>query len=378
MAKTGSNIYKRKDGRYEGRILAGKTLSQKPKFIYVYGKTLREVKKKMMDIQKEGTQPAESPLISMQDAAKEWLHMRQSAWKPTTYDTCRRIVFRFIIPLLGKYEVTEIGAEKMTEFTAEMDKISSTPLSGSYKKYICAMVCRILSFTQQQYDMDVRLPQLPDFQIDEKLTVPPDETEMERLERFLLEHLEEDTYLGILLVCYTGIRIGELCALKWGDINLENGTISIHRNLQRVKIYDSEQSEVSEMHPHTKVEEQMPKTVHSIRTIPLADNLLSVLYAHKKAPDCYLISGKKAAWAEVRTVQYRFSSLLKKCDIPPFRFHDLRHFFASRCINQGCDTKMLSELLGHSNVQTTLNIYVHPTMQQKKNFMNHICNLQSK
>lgn len=370
MPKIGTNIYKRKDGRYEGRILIGKTVYQKPRYVYVYGKTVREVKNKIEKFHKEEPIGSRKEPHDVRTAAQEWLQEMHCRWKPTTYDVYRRTIRQYIDPVLGNYTVSEIDRRVLEAFSAEMDNLSQKgELSAKYKKYACAIVCQIIEYTSNSYHLGLEVPQMPDFRIQKDEMKIPGQKDFCILEAYLMNHLEDDTCLGILVAQYTGIRIGELCALQWKDIDLDDGTVTIQRNLQRIKNY----GETAE--GKTKLCVQKPKTTKSMRVIPIADSLLDILKAYQKEPDQYLISGRKKEWAEIRTVQYRFASILKKCGLEQFHFHLLRHAFASRCIGVGCDMKSLSEMLGHSNIQITMNIYVHSSMQQKKEMVNHICQL---
>lgn len=372
MPKAGTNIYKRKDGRYEGRVLTERTGNQKPQYVSVYGKTLREVKSKMKKI-KESKDIMLKDQPDIRHAAQEWLHRMEENWKPTTYDVYQRNVRQYIDPLLGSYTVSEVTQEVVEKFSLEMvGQSQKGTLSVKYRKYVCSILCQIIDYAVKTYHLNINTPQIPEFKVISMEQEIPEEKTFLKLEAYLMEHLEDDTCLGILLARYTGIRIGELCALQWKDIDLENGIITIHRNLQRIHNYEENGM------GKTRLCVQKPKTTKSVRKIPIADELLLILKTYKKGPEKYLISGKRADWAEIRTVQYRFASILKKCGIEPFHFHLLRHAFASHCINAGCDMKSLSELLGHSNVQITMNIYVHSSMKQKKELVNHICQLQSK
>ena len=371
MARTGNNIYKRKDGRYEGRILIGKNGCRKPKYIYVYARTLREVKQKMERVRKEGgagKKGRKGQDILMQSAAEEWLRVMKKKWKPTTCGMYQSVVSHYIIPILGGYAVREIGKELLEEFAESLDSHSRREcLSNRYKRYICSIVCQILEYAVAAYRLEPRESVLPEFRIKKTAAQLPPEQDLIKLRQYLLSHLEEDTCLGILVAMNTGIRIGELCALKWGDFDLEKGNLIIQRNLQRIRTDGGQET------GRTRICVQMPKTTSSIRSIPLADGLTDILRACRKSPDKYLISGRKTEWSEVRTLQYRFLSILKKCQIRPFHFHLLRHAFASRCVELGCDVKGLSEILGHSSVQITMNIYVHSSAKQKKDMMNLVC-----
>ena len=138
MARTGSNIYKRKDGRYEGRILIGKNSRRKPKYIYIYAKTLREVKRKMSEVQAPGPgMESQVSDISVQTAAEEWLNSMKKSWKPTTFRMYQCIISRYIIPLLGSFPVMEIKRETLEDFVGMLDRYSrGKSLSDRYKKYI--------------------------------------------------------------------------------------------------------------------------------------------------------------------------------------------------------------------------------------------------
>ena len=387
MARTGSNIYKRKDGRYEGRILVGKNCRRKPKFIYVYARTLKEVRQKMAAARPAA--PAErktKAAVFMRDAAEGWLKEKKENWKPTTFRMYQIVVRNYIVPLLGDCRTADIDREAMETFAETLDFCSKRKkLSGRYKKYICSLAGQILVYAGSAR------PPLPEFRADRKTVQPPPEQDLENLKQYLLAHLSEDTCVGILVAMHTGIRIGELCALQWKDFDLEKGNLRICRNLQRVRREDggnggtdgggqgqNGHEDAGQKYVRTQVCMQMPKTGSSIRVIPLADSLTDILRAVRKSPDSYLVSGRKRAWSEVRTLQYRFCAILKKCGIEPFHFHLLRHAFASRCVELGCDVKSLSEILGHSSVQITMNIYVHSTTKQKKDIMNLVCELQEK
>lgn len=371
MPKVGTNIYRRKDGRYEGRVLTEKTPCRKSKYIYVYGKTLREVRDKMEAVRNGELSRKIKGQPSMQTASQEWLAEMKAKWKPTTYDLYARIVRQYIDPILGSYAVSEIDRNILKTFSEEMvNRSRDKKLSDKYRRYACSIVCQIIEYISDARELAVKMPGMPDFCVSKDEIELPDAKSLDKLEAYLMEHLEDDTCLGILFAMYTGIRIGELCALQWNDIDLENGVVSIHRNLQRIQNHAETEA------GKTKIYIQKPKSTKSVRMLPIADGLLEILKQYRKEPEKYLISGRKAEWAEIRTVQYRFTSILKKCGIGQFHFHLLRHAFASRCISAGCDVKSLSELLGHSSVQITMNVYVHSSMRLKKEMVNNVCRLK--
>ena len=170
--------------------------------------------------------------------------------------------------------------------------------------------------------------------------------------------------LGIYISLSTGLRIGEICALKWSDINVTEGTIIVQRTIERIYVVEGEKK-------HTQLVINTPKTVNSCREIPMSKELLAMVKPMKKVVngDFYLLTNDDKP-TEPRTYRNYYNRLMEKLDIPKLKYHGLRHSFATRCIEAGCDYKTVSVLLGHSNISTTLNLYVHPNMEQKKRCIN--------
>ena len=168
------------------------------------------------------------------------------------------------------------------------------------------------------------------------------------------------TGLGIYISLSTGLRIGEICALKWSDINVADGTITVSRTIERIYIIEGEKK-------HTELIINTPKTKNSCRKIPMSKELLAMIKPLKKVvnEDFYVLTNDERP-TEPRTYRNYYNGLMVKLDIPKLKYHGLRHSFATRCIEAGCDYKPVSVLVGHSNISTTLNLYVHPNMEQKK------------
>lgn len=168
------------------------------------------------------------------------------------------------------------------------------------------------------------------------------------------------TGLGVYISLNTGMRIGEICALKWGDINAEEGIISVHRTIERIYIIEGEKK-------HTELVIDTPKTKNSRREIPMSKDLLAIIRPLKKVvnDEFYVLTNDERP-TEPRTYRNYYNALMEKLGVPKLKYHGLRHSFATRCIEAGCDYKTVSVLLGHSNISTTLNLYVHPNMEQKK------------
>ena len=166
--------------------------------------------------------------------------------------------------------------------------------------------------------------------------------------------------LGILVCLSTGLRIGEVCALKWSDINMDTGLLHVNRTIERIYIVDSDK-------PHTEIVINTPKTKNSLREIPLSKELVRIFKPLMKVvnKDYYILTNNTKP-TEPRTYRNYFNKLLKQLDIPRLKFHGLRHSFATRCIESHCDYKTVSVLLGHADISTTLNLYVHPNEEQKR------------
>lgn len=172
--------------------------------------------------------------------------------------------------------------------------------------------------------------------------------------------------LGIYICLSTGIRIGEVCALTWSDLDTDTGVVKICKTIQR--IYTIEKTTKK-----TELIIDSPKSKNSIREIPMSRELLQLLKPLKKImnPTFFVLTNNEKP-TEPRTYRSYYKKLMTELDIPALKFHGLRHSFATRCIESKCDYKTVSVLLGHSNISTTLNLYVHPNMEQKKKTINQM------
>lgn len=362
MPKRGENIYKRKDGRWEGRIKQNAVCPSGKKYRSVYGKTYGEVKKKLEEARKEVSYLKGSCNMSMEEAVNIWYADKMDNWKESTYAAYRRINEKYVLPCLGNKPLCKIDNVMMSNFAAGIQaKNSEYKISRAHLFYICNVVLRIMSHIKKKTNITLEIPYNPIYLEKRPGIALPEEENLSRLEDYLLKNISADTCLGILVALHMGLRLGELCALKWENIDLEARILHIRNNVQRVMDYEENR---------TKLLLSSPKTACSVRDIPIPPALFSVLRSCRKNPELPLIKGVRGEWMDPRTLQYRFRRILKLCDIEYFNFHTLRHAFATRCIEKGFDSKSLSEILGHSNIQITLNLYVHSTMQQKRRLMN--------
>ena len=362
MAKRGSNIYKRKDGRFEGRVPVGYNDNGKIKYKSVYARTLAEVKEKMSEMYSVRQNRAVSAIkLTVADAAEQWLSSAKLRVKESSYANYENIVSKHIIPTLGGEHMANLTTQKLNDFIhykLKRGRLNGTGgLSAKSVRDIMTVYRSIESFAAREYDIRETHFTMP--KIEKKQTDVLNAFERKKLESYLL-HNQNNTNISVLLCLFTGIRVGELCGLKWDDIDFENGTLSVSRTVQRIN-----------KHGKSKVVIGSPKSKTSVRTVPIPDFLLAILKSKRKDDDFYIITGTRKP-TEPRTMQNRFKSILKICGIRNVNFHLLRHTYATVCIENGFDPKTLSELLGHSDASITLNRYVHSSMQMKKNYVSRL------
>lgn len=362
MPRRGMNIYKRKDGRWEGRIKKEDAEKGRRSYRSVYGKTYAEVKDQMDTVKMENPSEGEKKKGTLNEAVCIWLKERSPYWKKTTYAVYFHMTHKYILPRLGDASLVSLDEGQIEEFIVKIRQ--EKKLSNRYQRMVCGLIVRVMKYMKRRHRLKAEIPENPLSPEKSGSKNLPREKNLAMLEQYLTEHarMGEETCLGILTVFYTGLRIGEVCALTWNDIDLEESVIHIRRNLQRVKSSDGQEK-------NTMILLQTPKTETSCRVIPIPPVLLPLLQKQRQDSDCYFIKGKKKPWAEPRTLQYRFTRILKACGLEHFNFHMLRHAFATHCIAEGFDLKSLSEILGHSSAQVTLNFYIHSDMQRKRQLM---------
>ena len=302
------------------------------------------------------------------DIAELWKIYIKISLKDSTYLKYCNLIEKHILPELGELYIEQINSVFLADFmnmkltSGRIDKQGG--LSPSYVKSIMIIILEIINFSiEEGYSLPVKIKlHLPKNE-KSKLCVLDWETQ-QQLEQYLLSNLNA-TGLGILLSLNTGLRIGEICALKWSDIDFDNAVLHVNTTVARVKSDDG-------IRNFSKLIIDKPKTKSSIREIPIVSRIfepLAVIYQLHSSE--YVISTDKS-FVSPRTFAYRFHSVLKKCEIPQVNFHVLRHTFATRCIEGGVDVKSLSEILGHANVSVTLNTYVHSSIERKRKLMEKI------
>lgn len=289
----------------------------------------------------------------------EWL---ENAVKPTvkyrTYEKYGRIVNKQLLPKLGEYEIQDLTAQILQAYIAELcEKYATNTVIG-----IITVISNSLDraskvgIIDRHYADSIIYPKIQDGEV-ECFSV----AEQKKIESYILQS-NKDKLFGIIICLYTGLRIGELLALKWSDIDFNKGIIKVTKscrdtwvNRKYVKVFDT------------------PKTINSRRIIPLPKQLIQPLKANKKHSDSEMVVGSKGIeQISIRSYQRTFELLLKKIKVEHKGFHVLRHTFATRAIECGMDVKTLSEILGHKNPMVTLKKYVRSLLEHKTAMMNKL------
>lgn len=362
MSKRGENIYKRKDGRWEGRILIHAPDSKR---ISVYGKTYREVRDRMQE--KKLLPGVVHCPKRVSDATEVWLASRERLLKPSSVAKYRNLVQRHILPLLGKLRICDLDRNTVTGFVRAL----SCGQTGSGVQLTRKTVRDVLMILEKsvrfagELSFSVEKNELSGKTGGGKRIAVLSEREQKRLEEQLLTDTDEKK-LGLLLCLYAGLRIGEICAMRWECIDLCEKTLSVNVTMQRLQIAGAASGQ------RTGVIESSPKSEDSRRTVPIADFLIEQLLKRKpRLQSAYLLTGSEQ-YIEPRSYENYYKRVLSAAGIPICNFHTLRHTFATRCIESGADAKTVSVLLGHSTVRMTLDRYVHPTMNAKQASINRM------
>ena len=357
MARHGENIYKRKDGRWEGRYRNGCKPNGSTRYSSVYGRTYNEVRTLLVKKRNEAQPHLSKCSATFGELAKEWLSSIKNSIKESTYANYFCKLQKHILPKLGRIKYEKLTANFLNEFSQE--KLSED-LSAKYVSDILNVIKAITRFAGRAYnceDKAVNVIVPKNRKIAEKPVL--DSIQQKKLLSYLAEKPSASN-VGIAMTLMTGLRVGELCALQWKDIDLKNGLVNVTKTMQRIQDFEGKKA--------TKIIIGTPKSKTSVRSIPIPRPILNMLKTLKAGDEEFFLTGKDL-YAEPRTMQYRFQSILKKLRLPKFNFHALRHTFATNCATLGFDAKTLSELLGHSSVEITLNRYVHSSLDRKRSCM---------
>ncbi len=363
MPRRGENIRKRKDGRWEARYRTGVGPSGRTMYGSVYAKTYREVKSKQL-ARINGLPPkapANSEAVLFASVADLWLENSRLRLKGSSQYRYRKLLDTHILPDIGRKPIQTITSTEINLYLAgklqsgRIDKQGG--LSPAYVRSIMLVIRSILSYAVEH---NMRPP------LQTKIFKP----QMVKRENSVLTQWQQSklvtqccsnldpTAMGVLLSLYAGLRIGEICALTWSDIDFTNQVICVRKTVARVGSPGAGSGTTLVIEP--------PKTLSSCRQIPLCSWLVPLLLKVKSSSISDYIVSFTHQFVSPRTFDYRYRKLLDSAGILRMGYHTLRHTFATRCIEVGTDVKSLSEMLGHSDASVTLNTYVHSSMDIKR------------
>lgn len=365
MSKKEENIYKRKDNRWKAQYVKPYYSNGKIRCGYCYGKTYNneEKEKWLQAVSYQNTEKKKHNNRPFSAYIDEWLMVSKINIKESTYAKYQSVINKYIRPCFGTAKLCNITSYAVAEFSDNL--INQKLLSLKTVKDILILLKSILRYTAKQSDdlpeIDIIYPKIAREEV-RTLTV----SEQNKFTQYLMQNTDRYKF-GILFALMTGIRIGELCALKVHNISFAEKTLTVNATMQRIQLQDSESLQ------NPKVIITVPKSNYSARVIPLNEYLLALcqkFLSHN--PQAYFLTGSETKFTEPRTLQYKFKKYCKDCQLDNVHFHTLRHTFATRCVEAGFEIKSLSEILGHSTPKITLERYVHSSLELKRINMNKL------
>lgn len=369
MPRKGENIYKRKDGRWEGRYIKGYT-DGKARYGAVYAKSYRDVKKRLEEAKKSWDEKQNQTRAgNMKDVGNRWLSDASKTLKASSINKYDDLLRCYILPAFGESEFSEITNQNMIDFASTLltrGGVKQQGLAPSTVAEILSAINSIRIYALRRECMVSFTPECVSIKREQKKIRVFSLKEQSCLLEYLLKNMNPIS-LGIVLCFFTGMRVGELCALTWDNFSISEKRVHVHKTMQRIRVNGLEKRK-------TEVKILEPKSVSSIRAIPLPDAMIGLLEEFY-TPGTFFLTCDKERFVEPRTMQNRFKAALSSCGIADANFHAIRHTFATRCIEKGFDVKSLSEILGHTCVSITMNRYVHPTMALKSENMNRLSEL---
>ena len=366
MPRKGENIRQRKNGLWEGRYPDGVADDGRTRYSSVYDRKYSVVKEKLLTAKAQRRREEPFPIRLYEDVLAEWLEVQALTVKASTYVKYRNLINGHIIPILGKLPLEQISTARLTRFMqdkAEHGWLDGRDgLSNSTLQALLLVLKSSLEYAARERCIPPMTFTLKCPEVKRESAKALSNKEQAVLVRSLCIELDLSK-LGILLCLYTGLRIGEVCALHWGDIDLDDGLIYVRQSVQRL------QAKTPSPEMKTVLLCDLPKSECSMRSVPIPPCLKEKLYQFCSKPDAYVLTGQPDKPMEPRTYQYRFKRYIAIAGISDINFHAPRHTFGTRFIELGGDPKTLSELLGHATVEITLNKYVHPSMEIKRQQM---------
>ena len=389
--KNGNNegsIRKRKNGTWEGRYTIGYDALGKQKQISLYGKTRAEVARKLNE--KTAAIQNGTYIIPRDHTLLEWLGIWLTTYayikvRPSTYASYQAYINNHIAPFLGGVKLQKLTTEQLQLFFN--NKVKSGRLDGKgglSPKTIRNMYNMLHEALRQAVTnkyLSINVSEgvvLPTHQLPTIVVFKPEE------QQAILKACRKER-LAIELDFMTGLRIGELCALKWRDFDFSEKLFTVQRTLQRVQ---KKTAEIHEKSAKTEIVEGETKTKNGKRVIPMTDTMFANLIQHRSrqtfeklragrgyGDNGYVFANEIGCPIEPSYLRDVYERILKTAGVPHYKFHTIRHTFATRAIENNMPVKVVSQILGHSSVQLTMDLYCHPSVSAKRNVLEKMENL---
>ncbi|MCM1509008.1 MAG: site-specific integrase [Ruminococcus flavefaciens] len=360
MENTGANITKRKDGRYMGKFIVGYDDNGKAQYQYVYGRTYDEAEGKVLIGCEIASRYLSGRYITVGKIYDEWLNAVVNRVKESTFANYKAKFEKHILAEFANIPCADLSAGMINEF---INKKLADGLSASYVRDIFTVFKSMLKYAQEEYGFKLSLKNVVLPKAEKKQIGKISDTEQKILVSYLRDNMSLKAF-GILISLFMGLRIGELCGLKWSDVDFDNKVLHIRRTVQRISSANGSRK--------TKVIISTPKSETSFRSVAIPDFLMEYFKIFRNEVDSFILSGSDKV-IEPRTMQYRYKKILQSAKADNHNFHKLRHTFATNCAEKGFDVKTLSVVLGHSSVNLTLNRYIHPDRSYERRLMNSMC-----
>lgn len=355
--RRGENIYRRKDGRWEGRYRKGRKANGQVKYGYIYGKTLHEVRMKLypLKVRYQTIQNIRGNFcIPLEEWGRQWLRHIQREVKPSTYANYQYKLTKYVFPFIGSYLLNDLTPDTGKEIIRQW---SSYGLKGSTMKVTLRILCQCLNQAKKlEYLKENPFSSIKTPKEKKKRIRALTQKEQRGLEKAALK---EGGVRGLptYLALYTGLRIGEIAALCWSDIDFERNILQVSNTYQRLALSDG-------VHK-TQLIYSSAKTEAAVRIVPFGAKLRKLLLRLKKKTNSSYVFSCNSRPVEPRLLTYHFHRLREKAGITGIHFHQLRHTFATRCLEAQGDILSLSAMLGHTSTQLTLDTYADSMIEQR-------------
>lgn len=354
--RKGENIYFRKDGRWEGRFPKGRKANGQIKYGYVYGKSYTEVKQKIypLRIHYQSLQKIQGTSAeTFEEWAEEWFNEVQDEVKPSTLSSYHYKLTKYVFPIMRTIPLNELSIESGRMLLKKLQKT----LCRSTVQVIFRILNKCLNHAKKKKKItmnpisELKVPKAKQRKV-QALTRSEQKKVMEVA-------VKEKKGYGIptLLALYSGMRIGEIAALKWTDIDFESNLIVVNHTYQRIPTIA--------LNRRTQLVLTDSKTEASVRMIPMSRTLKKLILSHRKQSKGTFVFSTNGQPCEPRLLTYHFHRIRQKAELPAVHFHQLRHTFATRCLEVNRDIPSVSALLGHASTQMTLDTYVDAMLEQR-------------